>query len=130
MQGWTEADIAHELGVDQATISRDLARAFEAYRLTHGRKECEDLVHARLDMCVRGLAAKIGQGDTDAVRAALQLLDRTCRLMGLDAPPQLPRASADAEDDLGPDQLRQRLLEALGPQEVVVEVLPAPGEGD
>ncbi len=119
--------IAAELGY------ADRSGAWRAVRRALDRHEAADVVAlreqevARLDRLQRGLWSKAVRGDVQAAAVVLRLIDRRCRLQGLDVPARVHvQASIERADVADPVQrlavvaeLRgragARLLEEPGP---------------
>jgi hypothetical protein len=81
--------IARQLGYSSAADARkDLTRAFDssARRLDQSTGELRALELARLDRLQAALWSTAIGGDVRAVETSLRIIDRRCRLLGLDAP--------------------------------------------
>ena len=91
--------IAERLGVDQATISRDLAALDELYR----ERAAEDIAAAkgedldRLDVLLDALweQATGPKAKAHVVDRILAIMDRRAKLLGLDAPVKNEHSGAD-----------------------------------
>lgn len=91
--GRTIRQIAEELGVSVATVHDDIQRALDAVPAeavgTLRMQEQERL--DRLQQAVWGAAM---DGDLSAVDRALKIIERRCKLMGLDSPQQVEMVGA------------------------------------
>lgn len=115
--------IATRLGyADRAAAHKDITRAMETSIAEMSRNadvlRQEEL--ARLDRLQAGVWTAAAAGDPKAVSTVLQIIDRRCRLLGLDAPQRVEVVSLDAVDA----EIR-RLTAELG-RDQVGEVAPTP----
>ena len=108
IQGYTIVEIADELKCAISVVSTTLKRlmdelkalsaqeadAYRAYELT------------RLDNLFKSLQPKIEEGDVNAVNSAVRVIERRCKMLGIDAPQEIKI------DDGG--ELREKLLAMLG----------------
>jgi hypothetical protein len=91
--------IARQLGYSSpADARKDLTRAFDASarRLDHDTQELRALELARLDRLQAATWTSALAGDVKAVETSLRIIDRRCRLLGLDAPTKHEVISLDA----------------------------------
>jgi hypothetical protein len=91
--------IARQLGYSSpADARKDLTRAFDATarRLDHDTQELRALELARLDRLQAALWSSALGGDVRAVEVSLKVIDRRCRLLGLDAPTRHEVITLDA----------------------------------
>jgi len=85
-------EIADKLGYSSRSGSwKAVSSAMQKLR-QEGAKEARMLQVQRLDELLLGIWQKAKKGDPRAVRAALAILERQARLMGLDAPSRLELA--------------------------------------
>jgi len=101
-------------GFDHRYACNDFRRVLKKTR-EETRQEAEDardLELMRLDEMQRGLWEKAAAGDTQAVSAALRVMERRARLLGLDEPERFEQAVSvlDSEDY---QNMRSTLMEAL-----------------
>lgn len=102
--GWTYRDIAAQFGVSYSTIASDVQSAadeitrlslVEAGRLRRIQAE-------RIQTMVKSVWPKVANGNLNAIRTMLAIMEREARLFGLDAPQKVDialkiRAIAEAE---------------------------------
>ena len=86
--GLSYRQIGEEMGVSYNTAFRDVRQALEALlEVEHDKAdEVRRIELQRLDELWRGLWPDATDGDPAAVRAALSLMERRAKLLGLDAP--------------------------------------------
>lgn len=93
--------IATRLGYsDRGAACKDINRALEANVAEQNRQA--DVLRQqelqRLDRLQAGVWTAAASGDTKAVDTALRIIDRRCKLLGLDAPQRHEVVSMDAVD--------------------------------
>jgi hypothetical protein len=84
-EGWTYREISAEMGVSLATAYKDAKEAIAALP-TPAAEEWRRVDLERLDYLWEKLRPGIELGDDKAVNAALRVLERRSRYLGLDAP--------------------------------------------
>src|SRR5947208_16281687 len=86
--GKTYRAIAAELGCSVRTAHRAVVRELETVRaqLAESAGQYLTLELGRLDHLLAAVWNEAGQGNIRAVVAAVKIIDRQCRLLGLDAP--------------------------------------------
>ena len=97
-QGHTIREIAGLLDVSANTVWRDLKAAITDIP----RQEAEELRQQevqRLDNLQRAIWETATSGDLQAVDRCVRIIERRCKLLGLDLPPQMS-VSADIDVDL------------------------------
>ena len=87
-EGKTYSEIGVSLGVTRRTAIRLVSSALESVGLeiAANREQLRNLQAARLESLVAALWPKVLAGDVKAVAAMVNVLGRTARLFGLDAP--------------------------------------------
>jgi len=86
--GATYRQIGQQLGVSVKTAYNDVDAALEELAVLR-RGKAEKLQEIELDRCEKltiGLWPKVRQGDAQAVRAVVAVMDRRAKLLGLDTP--------------------------------------------
>jgi transcriptional regulator with XRE-family HTH domain len=85
---YTQREIAAELGVSIATVSRDLAvvRAEWAERRSQSYEQWVGEELAKIDLLERAIMPAAISGDDKAQARLVQFMDRRARMMGLDKP--------------------------------------------
>ena len=119
LDGWAQNEIAQRLGVAESTVSLDLKTAFNELKT---RVE-EEQVHfartdlARMDRMLTALVPAISTGCTRSITAAIRILERRARLLGLDAALKVD-ITQDARDL---DSIKNELVRRLAqlPQEAL-----------
>jgi transcriptional regulator with XRE-family HTH domain len=121
LDGWTQQEIAEELGLNRSVISRDLSRlraewAVEHKALHNEHVERELVVLARDEKDVRRRLAKL-EGSRENHKHAkgwhevlLKIHERRAKLLGLDAPTKIEQKTDATITD------RRSTLERLGPE--------------
>lgn len=113
--------IADRLGyADRAAAHKDITRALEA-NVTEMNRTADVLRQEELDRLYRlqaGVWPAAAAGDPKAVQTVLNIIDRRCKLLGLDAPQRVEVVTLDAIE-----QEIRRLNDELGG----TEALPAHG---
>lgn len=107
-QGHTIREIAVLLGVSANTVWRDLKTTITDIP----RQEAEELRQQevqRLDNLQRAIWEKATSGDLQAIDRCVRIIERRCKLLGLDLPPQM-NVSAAVDVDL--DGAVDRLVDA------------------
>lgn len=90
------------------TLNAECSHATEEYR----REQLE-----RLDDWLSRLQPAIERGDTKAIGAAIQIIDRKCKLLGLDAPMQLMvRQQAESQIEAELRSFLASIQELLSPE--------------
>jgi hypothetical protein len=117
LAGVRPTDIAEQLGYSSvAHVTMDIKRARERSKaqLDETVEELRDLQSDRLERLLAATWSKALKGDTKAVDTAARLIERLCKLRGLEAPTQI--------------QLTQRLeLESTAVAEAVLAAIDALG---
>jgi predicted transcriptional regulator len=113
--GFTQPQIAEKLGVDQATVSRDLKEAFSAYaqELDEEKKHYARLDLRRLEAIIAAQWPAAEEGCTKAARVVLAALERRAKLLGLDAKQQVEVSLNNTTDELDPAVMENRLKALL-----------------
>ncbi len=97
--GKSYAEIARALGVNESTAWRLVKREFD--RLNAATRETAHEVRRleldRLDGLHEALWAKARSGDTQAIFAALRIMERRAKLLGLDAPTRVGLEGGNGE---------------------------------
>ena len=88
--------IAKELKCSISTAHSLVKEAFVAERkgISEAKADLVELELLRCDTYLQSLAAKIQDGDVQAVSAALKVADRRAKLLGLDAPAKLEHSGS------------------------------------
>ncbi len=88
--------IADKLGVSVGTIASDYKAILKEWRQQYAQKANDRimLVLARLDKLLVGVWDKAAAGDLEAIDAALKIMDRQIRVMGLSNVPEVHVDSA------------------------------------
>lgn len=89
-KGWNDAYAAKD-------VSRELAKLRSANEET--AESIREVELLRLDRMLRGLWSKAAAGDTKAVGAALRIMKRRAKLLGIDAPDQIEQAVSVLESE-------------------------------
>jgi predicted transcriptional regulator len=90
-QGYSVMDIAAELGYSPSVVSMDLKAAVNEYRgITAADAEtCRQFELQRLDTMLKALQVKIEEGDVPAICAGLKIVERRCKMLGIDSPTEV-----------------------------------------
>jgi len=91
VENWTQQEIADELGISRARVSKILA----AVRESLPEIDRQEIVRERviqLRAVANALVPRVLSGDPQSVRAFLKVLDREARYLGLDAPTTIAAA--------------------------------------
>jgi hypothetical protein len=112
VQGYSPEEICTRLGLEPHVVKHDLDSAYPEYVAQEARAEFKKWHLARCDYYLTCLDERIKEGDDRAVMAALKVLEREAKVLGLDeAVPQKVDLNVGAAginvDD--PDQVRARL---------------------
>jgi hypothetical protein len=108
LAGATYTAIAEKLGCSRTVAYRDVADALAELKREPAQAVLDMEMH-RLDQMLLGLWRDAVSGNTKAVSAALRIMDRRARYLGLDqAPP--PDTSLEARVAL--DELQKAIVEA------------------
>jgi len=109
--GYSQKEIATELGVSEATITRDMKALRKQWAETQGNlKEEFDLDLARLDMMLQGLSTKAMAGDLGAIDQFRKIIERRARMFGYDG---LTR-----EQETGTRQVRGEFVLVFDPDDI------------
>lgn len=86
--GWSYSDIAKKMGVNIATVYNHVQSALIELRekTEMDAQSVRDLELERCDRMLQGLWPKAKKGDPAAVAAAIRVLERRSKMLGLDAP--------------------------------------------
>ena len=96
--GATYAEIAEALGVSKSTVCTDIRTAIAD--ITKEEADIQRQIEInRLDRLQRGVWEKALRGDIPAQQQALRIIDRRCRLLGLDLPQRVEVSTADVDLD-------------------------------
>lgn len=93
--------IAQRLGYsDRGAAHKDISRALEqnVAELSRNADVLRQEELQRLDRLQAGVWAAAAAGDTKAVDTALKIIDRRCKLLGLDAPQRVEVVTLDMVD--------------------------------
>jgi transcriptional regulator with XRE-family HTH domain len=87
-KGWSQYQIADQIGVSQAAVSKILSRVMARLLVeTHEDAEAVRKMELdRLDAMLLALGDKVADGDVAAIEASLKIAKRRAELLGLDAP--------------------------------------------
>lgn len=86
--GYTQQEIADQLGIHQTVVSDYLKDSYEKLR----EEQAEESKHyarldmSRLDNLLKALQAGVERGESRAISTAIKVLERRAKLLGLDAP--------------------------------------------
>lgn len=89
--GFSYAQIAAHLGISRSGAYQTVQAALEEIR-EHYRETAVEVVALeleRLDEMTRALESKVGYGDATSIAAALRVMERRAKLLGLDAPTKI-----------------------------------------
>lgn len=112
--GATFDDIARAVGYKEPSGAHAAyKRALKRTLTDAGTEELREQELDRLDRMQRAVWPKVMQGDVQAITAALRLMDRRARLLGLDAPTRIA-ATVETIDAASIDAEVQRLVAMLG----------------
>ncbi len=109
-QGWTYTKIAAELGCNPGHCCRMVRAALERFmgKLAERAVECREIEVQRLDDYLSKLQTRIEDGDIRAVTAAVKIMERRSKLLGLDAPARVQTTSnVDPITGMTNEQLNQ-----------------------
>lgn len=86
VRGWTQEQVAEELGISQAHVSRIISEVRKEIPL----QTREEIVQERVEQ-IRAIVRVVVEGaleygDKDAVSSLVKLWEREAKLLGLDAP--------------------------------------------
>lgn len=89
--GMSYAEIAKQTGISRQGAYKAVQTALDEIRASYRETAAEvlELELDRLDEMTRALSGKVGYGDPQAVTAALRVMDRRAKLLGLDAPTKI-----------------------------------------
>ena len=88
VKGYSQAEIAKQLGVTQPTVSRYIQAALNE-RQEMSVNAWRRLEEARIEAIERSMWQALGRGNTQAALVLTRLLDRRAKLYGLDMPPAI-----------------------------------------
>ena len=110
-KGWAVSDIACEMGLQPSQVSSILTNALKEYKAYTAAEadNCRQYELARLDAMLLSLQPAIDSGDVSAINAGVKLIERRCKLLGLDAP-----AKIDVTESPNTALAREKLLALLG----------------
>lgn len=97
--------LAERVGVDQSTISRDIAAIEHDWKIA----TCEDIAKAkgkdlaRIERVIQGLWPSATSGHLGAVDRVVKLLQHRAKLLGLYAPEKREHSGPDGAPLIGPD---------------------------
>ncbi len=86
--GWGYYDIGRELGIGTTQAWTDVRSELRDIP-ADARHDLIALTNQQIDMAISAMMPLVSQGDTTAVAKVIALLERRCRLFGLDAPTQI-----------------------------------------
>ena len=98
--GWSYARIAEKLGVSRGGAYKIVQTALDEIR-EHYRETAHEVVSLeleRLDEMTRALESKVGYGDATSIAAALRVMERRAKLLGLDAPQKIAPTDPSGEN--------------------------------
>jgi F420-dependent methylenetetrahydromethanopterin dehydrogenase len=89
--GMSYAEVAKQVGLSRGGAYKAVQHALDEIRASYRETAAEvlELELDRLDEMTRALSNKVGYGDPQAVTAALRVMDRRAKLLGLDAPTKI-----------------------------------------
>jgi len=98
--GMSYADVAKEVGLSRGGAYKAVQTALDEIRASYRETAAEvlELELDRLDEMTRALSSKVGYGDPQAVTAALRVMDRRAKLLGLDAPTKIAPTDPTGEN--------------------------------
>lgn len=108
LAGARYAAIAEKLGISTPQAWRDVADALKEIKREPSLAVLDMELH-RLDQMLLGLWRQAASGNLKAVGAALRIMDRRARYLGLDTSPP-PDTSLEAREAL--DQLQKAIVDA------------------
>lgn len=110
LAGYTQRDIAEELGVTPFTVNRDLMALRQRWAEEQGVLEDEFLLDLRrVEMALQGLATQVVNGDLAAIDRWIRLLERRARMFGYDMAkdnPQITFIMPALSESVSPDQIQ------------------------
>jgi hypothetical protein len=98
--GRSYAYIAKELGISRSGAYQTVQAALEEIR-QHYRETAHEVISLeleRLDEMTRALESKVGYGDATSIAAALRVMERRAKLLGLDAPQKIAPTDPSGEN--------------------------------
>lgn len=89
--GMSYAEVAKQVGLSRGGAYKAVQTALDEIRASYRETAAEvlELELDRLDEMTRALSNKVGYGDPQAVTAALRVMERRAKLLGLDAPQKI-----------------------------------------
>lgn len=87
LRGHTMSKIAKDHGVSARTVATHLNKTYARIREAQNElgEKLQTRQFLRLEKCVAALMPKVEDGDTDAIKVLIKVLEREAKLMGLDA---------------------------------------------
>ncbi|MBB4893550.1 hypothetical protein FHS39_002581 [Streptomyces olivoverticillatus] len=122
IEGHTYTEIAEALGYSsRGAVYVDVKRALEKHVIEEGLaiEAWRELELAKLDALQKAIWPKAMEGDPRAIEAALKILDRRARMLGLDSAIKLEVLTVDALD---------AQIQRLEAELAAAAVTPADGE--
>ncbi len=120
--GLSYADIAREVGCSKAVAISDVRTAIQSLHVEDAT-ELRKIELARYDEMLFALDEKIAAGDPLAITTALNISQRRCALLGLDAPQAIEVVPSPQEELVHLQQLLAPLLNAHAKQSDAQKVL-------
>lgn len=86
VRGWTQEQVAEELGISQAHVSRIISEVRKEIPLQTREEIVQERVEQIRAVVRRVVDEALDYGDKDAVSSLVKLWEREAKLLGLDAP--------------------------------------------
>lgn len=102
-------DIGQQLGISTSQAHSDVQSELRLIPADE-RADLIALTNQQIDMAISAMMPKVAQGSVTAVQRVTSLLERRCRLFGLDAPTQV-----HIENGVDLDALRQQIQDLTVP---------------
>jgi hypothetical protein len=120
--GWIDSQIGNQLGMSIPTVHRRLTQALDMFGQPEAR-HYRMVIAQQYDMLLQVAMQGVEQGDLESVRAAVSILDRKAKLLGVEAPTQVEvHATVETEQERGlRDLLDQAEREAKARESAVVD---------
>lgn len=86
VRGWTQEQVAEELGISQARVSQIISEVRKEIPLQTREEIVQERVEQIRAVVRRVVDEALDYGDKDAVSSLVKLWEREAKLLGLDAP--------------------------------------------
>jgi predicted transcriptional regulator len=112
--GYTQREIASQLGVVVSTVSKDLKFSLEEFRAATAEEiaEMRDIDNARIEEMIKGLWVKAKNGQVTSIDRMVKLLERRAKLNGLDGVVKIAPTTPDGDNPYRP-MSDEEMAEAL-----------------